>query len=201
MRLEARLDLKAGGKHIARTQGELLFTSGGVSGPAVLDLSRAALEALKEGTVIAEADFFPDYVPAAMARLLTGRMKSLGDRTFSGFCAGLHNEKLLKTAAGLAAIPWQAPAGQLSGDSLAAFAVLIKAFPLEITGSRGFEDAMVAAGGCAASEVCPVTFESKKVKGLYVTGELLNIDGDSGGYNLHLAWTSGILAGRAAAGK
>ncbi len=201
VRLEARLDLKAGGKHIARTQGELLFTSGGVSGPAVLDLSRAALEALKEGTVIAEADFFPDYVPAAMARLLTGRMKSLGDRTFSGFCAGLHNEKLLKTAAGLAAIPWQAPAGQLSGDSLAAFAVLIKAFPLEITGSRGFEDAMVAAGGCAASEVCPVTFESKKVKGLYVTGELLNIDGDSGGYNLHLAWTSGILAGRAAAGK
>jgi len=75
----------------------------------------------------------------------------------------------------------------------------LKSFTLEVAGSLGFEDAMVTAGGCALSEVGPADFASKKAKGLYVTGELLDIDGDSGGYNLHLAWTSGILSGRAAA--
>ena len=83
-------------------------------------------------------------------------------------------------------------------DCARQLAAALKSFSLEVTGSLGFEDAMATAGGCAVAEVEPETFASKKVPGLYVTGELLDIDGDSGGYNLHFAWTSGILAGRAA---
>ncbi len=200
VRLDARLTLQAGGKP-ARTKGELLFTAGGISGPAALELSRRALAALAEGPVSVEADFFPDYKLADLECLVLARAELFSARSFAHCVSGLHNEKLLKAAAGLAGIPWTALAGQIERGALLGFAGLLKALPLEITGSAGYEDAMVASGGCAVSEVDPVTFGSKKVKGLYITGELLDVDGDSGGYNLHFAWTSGILAARAAAGK
>lgn len=197
VRLEASLTLTDGKRVLGETAGELLFTDYGISGPAALDLSRAALENLAAARLFAEADFFRDFTAQKLKTLLLKRAKSFSGRPFSHFACGLLNEKILKTAAEIAGIAWQ---GTLSGtDKLDKFAEILKAFRLEITGSTGFEDAMVTAGGCAPDEIDPSTFASKKVKGLYVTGELLDIDGDCGGYNLHLAWTSGILAGRAAA--
>lgn len=200
VRLEAELKLLAGRKP-AKVRDELLFTACGISGPAALELSRAALAALELGPVIVAADFFPEYKLADLECLVLARAELFSERSFAHCVAGLHNEKLLKVTAARAEIPWAAPVGQVDREELLGFVSLLKAFPLEITGSTGYEDAMVAAGGCAVSEVDPVTFGSKKVKGLYVTGELLDIYGDSGGYNLHLAWTSGILAARAAAKK
>lgn len=200
VRLDAELKLLAGGKP-ATAKGELLFTAAGISGPAALGLSRAALAALAEGPVFVEADLFPDLKLAALECEVLERAEVFSGRSFGHCIAGLHNEKLLRVAAGLAEIPWTALAGQVDHEALLSFAALLKTFMLEITGSTGYEDAMVAAGGCAVSEVNPANFESKKVKGLYITGELLDVDGDSGGYNLHFAWTSGILAARAAAKK
>jgi len=200
VRLDAELKLLAAGRPV-KVKGELLFTACGISGPAALDLSRAALAALAEGPVFVEADFFPDYKLPDLECLLAERAELFAGRSFAHCVAGLHNEKLLKVAAGLAEIPWTALAGQVDREALLNFAALLKTFMLEITGSTGYEDAMVAAGGCEVSEVNPATFESKKVEGLYITGELLDVDGDSGGYNLHFAWTSGILAARAAAKK
>ncbi|OGR75520.1 MAG: hypothetical protein A2X32_13485 [Elusimicrobia bacterium GWC2_64_44] len=197
VRTEAVLTLRAGGKALAAAAGELLFTSYGVSGPAVLDLSRAALAALGKSDVFIEADFFPSLKPDALRRLLETRAERFAARPFGHFACGLLNEKLLKAAAARCGIVWAAPAG----PGLPEFAGVLKGFSVGITGSRGFEDAMVTAGGCSLAELDPQTFASKKVPGLYVTGELLDLDGDSGGYNLHLAWTSGILAGRAAAKK
>ncbi|HBE88198.1 MAG TPA: aminoacetone oxidase family FAD-binding enzyme, partial [Elusimicrobia bacterium] len=89
--------------------------------------------------------------------------------------------------------PWEAPVGPVQ-----AFARELKSFAAGIAGPLGFEDAMVTAGGCPLDGIDPASFASKKVPGLYVTGELLDVDGRSGGFNLHFAWTSGILAGRAA---
>ncbi len=201
VRLQAALTLLAEGRRPARSEGELLFTDYGVSGPAALDLSREALAALKAGPVSLAADLFPDYSPGEMSALLRGRAAAFAGRPFSHFACGLHNEKLLKVCAARCGIGWQAPAPQAAEGKLDALASLLKAFTLELTGTLGFEDAMVTAGGCPVSEVDPVSFASKKVPGLFVTGELVDADGDSGGYNLHLAWTSGILAGRAAARK
>lgn len=201
VRLEAVLTLRAGGKQAARAAGELLFTDYGISGPAALDVSRAAAEALAQGQVFAEADLFPDIKAAALEAGLAERARLFAERPFPHFAAGIHNDRLLKVCAALAGIPWQALTGTMDRAELHKLASLLKALPLEISGTLGFGDAMVAAGGCPSSEVDPATFASKKVKGLYVTGELLDIDGDSGGYNLHLAWTSGMLAGRDAAGR
>ena len=196
VRLEAALTLKAGGKFSAKTSGEILFTAYGISGPAVLDLSRDALAALGRGHVFVQADFFPQLGDKEFRELLLARTAVFTGRPFRHFACGLLNEKLMKAAAGCCGIDWDAPAG----PGLEILAGELKAFTLEVTGSLGFEDAMVSVGGCSCAEVEPATFASRRVKGLFVTGELLDIDGDSGGYNLHLAWTSGILAGRAAAG-
>jgi hypothetical protein len=201
VRLQVALKIKSEYKQLAQARGELLFTDYGISGPAVLDVSRAALAALREGPVFAEADLFPDIKPAALEKLLLERAERCAGRPFFHFAAGLHNDKVMKVCAALAGIPWQSLADTMDREELLALAALMKALPMEITGSLGFADAMAAAGGCAAAEVDPATFASKKVKGLYITGELLDVDGDSGGFNLHFAWTSGMLAGRAAAAK
>lgn len=201
VRVQAALRLSAGTRNLAASEGELLFTSYGLSGPAALDVSRAAGEALREGPVHLAADLFPDYEAAALLRLLAARVKNFSARPFRHFTCGLANEKVCRAAAARADINEAMSAGLVSGDALARFAANLKGLRFEVTGTLGFEDAMVTAGGCALEEVDPATFASRKVKNLYVTGELLDLDGDSGGYNLHLAWTSGLLAGRAAARK
>jgi predicted Rossmann fold flavoprotein len=198
VRLNAALTLSGPGRHAQRTEGELLFTAYGISGPAVLDLSRAAVAALREGPAFIEADLMPDYKPAELEGALAERAAAFDGRAFAHFACGFLNEKVMRAAAARIGIAWSSvvPPG-CAGDLASA----LKSFSLELEGPLGFEDAMVTAGGCAPAEVDPASFASKKVKGLYITGELLDIDGDSGGFNLHLAWTSGILAGRAAAGK
>ncbi|MDA8130717.1 MAG: aminoacetone oxidase family FAD-binding enzyme [Elusimicrobia bacterium] len=195
VRTEAALELKPRRGRGAKSAGELLFASYGLSGPAALDLSRAALAALKDGPVSLEADFFPEATSAALAASLQERARRFPGRPFRHFACGLLNEKLMKAAAARLRAEWGAPPGP---GTPAALGALLKGFSFNITGTRGFDEAMVTAGGCPPAEVDPASFQSRKVPGLYVTGELLDIDGDSGGYNLHLAWTSGILAGRAA---
>jgi predicted Rossmann fold flavoprotein len=196
VRADAALRLMLDGDIIGQARGELLFTSYGVSGPAVLDLSRAAVTAMKEYKVYLEADFFPELKEEKLEALLEKRAALFDKRPFRHFACGLLNEKILKAAAARCDLGWDAPVAGASG-----LAGALKAFTISVSGALGFEEAMVAAGGCDLSEVFPATFASRKLPGLYVTGELLDLDGDSGGYNLHLAWTSGILAGRDAALK
>ncbi|PIU19270.1 MAG: hypothetical protein COT18_08355 [Elusimicrobia bacterium CG08_land_8_20_14_0_20_59_10] len=195
VRLDAKLSLITGGKKLSEASGEILFTSYGISGPAALDLSRGALLALRGGPVFLEADLFPEYSAQALRELVSSRAAAFSGRPFRHFACGLLNEKVIRAAAALCEIGWDVPAG----PGLDKLAAVLKAFPLEVTGSLGFEDAMLSSGGCSTAEIDPVTFGSKKAEGLYVTGELLDIEGDSGGFNLHFAWTSGILAGRHAA--
>ncbi len=199
VRAQAALTLLAGGKAAASSEGELLFTAYGLSGPAALDLSRAALDALRRGEARVLADLFPDIPAPKFRRLLEARAAAFSARPFHHFCCGLANEKVCKAAARLAGINMAMSAGLVGKEQLAAFGGALKAMTFGLTGTLGFEDAMVTAGGCSLAEIDPETFASKKVPGLFVTGELLDLDGDSGGFNLHLAWTSGILAGRAAA--
>lgn len=196
VRLNAALKLTAGGRVIQTADGEMLFTAYGVSGPAVLELSRAALSALERGPVFIEADLMPEFKPAELALFLAERAAAFEGRAFAHFATGLLNEKVVRAAAARAGIAWSS---MVQPGCERELAPALKSFALEVSGSRGFEDAMITAGGCALSEVDPASFASKRIKGVYITGELLDLDGDSGGYNLHLAWTSGILAGRAAA--
>ncbi len=201
IRVQAALELLAGGKVLARSRGEVLFAKYGLSGPAVLDLSRAAVFALKTGPVKCRLDLFPEYTVADFSALMLARREEMADRFWRMFLCGLADERLMLLLSDLAKVGSDKLVSVVPGKAFDGFARLLKGFELEITGPLGFEDAMAAAGGVETSEISPETFESRKVKGLFITGELLDIDADSGGYNLHFAWTSGLLAGRAASAQ
>lgn len=201
VRVQASLELDTGGKVLARGRGEVLFTKYGLSGPAVLDLSRAAVFALKSGPVKCRLDLFPEYTGPEFRSFLLSRREEMADRFWRVFLCGLADERLMNLLSDLAKVGSDKLVGAVPGEAFDNFARLLKGFELEIAGPLGFEDAMAAAGGVETSEVSPETFESRKVKNLFITGELLDIDADSGGYNLHFAWTSGLLAGRAASEK
>lgn len=182
---------------IAHKYGEIIFAKGCVSGPAVLDCSRAVQNALKTAPVYAVMDFFPDYSEAAFSAMLQCRRDTMGgDVSFSDFMTGMHNGKLLSAAATLCGISPAAKLHAVREQTLASFGRMLKFWPFRIAESAGFEAAVVAAGGVPLSEINPATFESRIVPGLYIAGECLDIDGRSGGFNLHFAWTSGILAAR-----
>jgi len=196
------------GSLVAASEGEIIFSRGFLSGPPVLDCARKVQEAMMVAPVQAEIDFYPDYSSAEFESLLKKRYKILmtgkslkKDRSpvlFSDFSAGLHNEKIINLAAFLAGIKTDMPLDTVRSGSLNRFAEILKHFTLSISGPAGFDVAAAAAGGVNLDEVEPGTFESRIVPGLYITGEILNVDGRSGGFNLHFAWTSGLIAARAA---
>lgn len=177
--------------------GELLFTKNGLSGPVILDGSRAVLSALKTKAVFANIDFFYDYSESEFKKKISDRIKIFGDEiSFADFSSGLHNEKLINLLKNLSGIKSDTALGKINKASLNKFICLAKSLNFEFDKFDNFEDAAAAAGGVDLSQINPLTFESLLVKNLYVTGELLNVDGRSGGFNLHFAWTSGIIAGR-----
>jgi len=123
----------------------------------------------------------------------------MDDRFWRDYLCGLADERVLLLLSDLAKVGSDKLVSAVPDSVFKDFVRLLKNFELEIIGTLDFADAMIAAGGVETSEISPETFESAKTRGLFITGELLDIDADSGGFNLHFAWTSGLLAGRAAA--
>lgn len=203
LRVPAWLTLLVEGEPVSAAAGEALFTDYGVSGVCAMQLARDAGQGLAEGrTVALMMDFSPlcGLAPPLMRRLelkerrpesarremrglLEARAKRLGpERTY----AGLLPRALARKVQGL---PLPVAADWLSG------------LRLRVTGVRGFDQAQAAAGGLSCAGFDPKTFQSRRVPGLYATGEALDVDGDTGGFNLLFAWASGILAGGHAAGE
>jgi len=201
IRVQAEAELLAERKILASSRGEILFTKYGLSGPAALELSRAAAFAPNSGPVKCRLDLFPEYTAKELTAFLSERREGMKDRFWRDYLCGLADERVLLLLSDLAKVGADKLVSAVAERAFEDFTRLLKGLELEIAGTLGFEDAMAAAGGVETSEVSPETFESAKVKGLFITGELLDIDADSGGFNLHFAWTSGLLAGRAAAGN
>jgi hypothetical protein len=184
--------LDAAGEPMATERGELLFRDYGVSGIMILDLSRFYTEA---STLI--IDFFPDTDPAEMVQLLADRRDTLGWRAAGEFFDGMLHTRVAKAVRRAVDVAPDAPASAL--DS-AALALLVKGFRLRVTGLGDPAQAQVTRGGAAVEEFDAATLESRLVHGVYAAGEVLDVDGRCGGFNLHWAWASGIVAGEAAAG-
>lgn len=200
MRLPAILTLCDGKKPVARTQGEVLLAEYGVSGVCAMQLAREAQRLLREKR---QPVLYLDFSPAMglgayhMARMQAGdplenlpRMQAfLADRA-----ARLPQDALL-----LGALP------RLLRERMAAFhgqelARMLCAYPLKVTGVRGFDQAQVTQGGIDTADFDAATLMCKKHDGLYACGEILNVDGDCGGFNLQFAFATGLLAARHAAG-
>jgi hypothetical protein len=197
-RVEAVLRAEARGRVLAQARGELLFTAYGLSGPAALDVSREALRALAAGPVACAVDLFPETPEDAFLGSLRERAARFPARSLKGLLVGMLPESVPDVFLERNGFDRHAAVSSLEKGRLEALGRALKGWRFELAGARPWEDAMVSAGGVRLEEVRPETLESRKVPGLHLAGELLDVDGDSGGFNLHFAWATGILAARAA---
>ena len=203
IRVDATLRLCRGGKEVARQTGEVLFTDYGLSGPAVMYASRPAAdwERQKKGDFTAHLDLLPDWdLETLTARV--GARRYLPGRTLEDLLTGLTHKRVGQTILRVAGVlPLTRPADSLTDAEAAQIAATIKDWCIPVTGTQGFGGAQVTAGGIAAEEIDPATFGVKRLPGVYAAGEVLDVDGDCGGFNLQFAWSSAYVAAKAIAAK
>jgi predicted Rossmann fold flavoprotein len=201
IKIEGAVSLLAQGKLLRREEGEILFTEYGISGPPVLQLSRAISVCpqadLQEMLLV--LDILPAYSQERLVELLRRKQKQNDYLNLEFFLVGLVNKKLamlLLKQLGLS--PLSRLTADLSNEELQKIASMLKALPLHPSGTRGWSQAQVTAGGLLTEDFCPQSMESLLCKGLYAAGEILDVDGDCGGYNLQWAFATGLVAGEAA---
>ncbi len=184
----------------AEAFGEMLFTHFGVSGPIILSLSRQVVDALRLGQrVILSIDLKPALDEGKLDARLLRDLDAHGKRHFRTLLKGLLPSKLIRVCIDLTGIPPDKVAHQITSEERKRLRTWLKGFRLEVTGHRPFTEAIITAGGVDTREVDPRTLASRLVEGLYFAGEVLDVDADTGGYNLQAAFSTGWLAGRSAA--
>ena len=193
VKAECGVTLRRGGAVLALERGEVLFTEYGVSGPAIFDISRAAATG-GEGLTVA-LDLLPDWDIAAVLDWLRQRQSASGKRDAGTLLTGALHTRLGQMVCKAAGFTNQSAAA-LTDDALHRIAARVKEFSLPVTGACSFDQAQVTAGGLRCGEFDPCTMESRLVPGFYACGEVLDIDGDCGGFNLQWAWSSGRVAGQ-----
>jgi len=188
------------GKEQAELFGEMLFTHFGLSGPIILSLSRQAVDALRSGQSVALSI---DLKPALDERKLDARLlrdlDAHGKRQVRTLLKGLLPSKLIPVCTDLTSISPYQVGHQITAEERKRLRTWLKDFRLEVTGHRPFAEAIITAGGVETREVDPYTMASRLVGNLYFAGEVLDVDADTGGYNLQAAFSTGWLAGRSAA--
>lgn len=199
IRCEAVLQLLADGKVLAHEEGELQLTDYGISGIPTFQLSRFASVALAEGRkVTVKIDFLPSKSMSDTESFLLKRAERMSKRSTSDFLTGVLNKKLAGVLLKQSGIPFEVPISEVKQEALKKLAKQIKSMEVTVTATNSFEQAQVCCGGVDTREVRAETMESKLVSGLYLIGELLDVDGICGGYNLQWAWSTGAIAGKCA---
>jgi len=188
------------GQKQAEAFGEMLFTHFGVSGPIILSLSRQVVDALRLGQrVILSIDLKPALDEGRLDARLLRDLDAHGKQQFRTLLKGLLPSKLIPVCINLTGIPSDKRAHQITSEERQRLRTWLKDFRLEVTGHRPFAEAIITAGGVDTREVGPRTMASRLVEGLYFAGEVLDVDADTGGYNLQAAFSTGWVAGRSAA--
>lgn len=196
LKREAGVTILADGRAIAEDKGELLITNYGLSGPPVLQCAGHAVRALAAGhKIVASVNLFPEYDLPALEELLLTRHAALPERRAAAFFVGLLPRLFAQCALKACGLKQDAA---LDAAALHRLAQRLHDWRLPVHGSRGFADAQVTLGGIDTADFDSATLQSWMVPGLYACGEVLDIDGDCGGYNLQWAWSSGRLAGESA---
>jgi hypothetical protein len=193
VRAQAQATLLQGEQVLAEETGEVQFTDFGVSGPCIFSLARAC--AGRRGMLAVVLDLCPCLDETELIAHLTERRERFPALTLENYLTGLLHNRLGRTVLRERKLALTQTAASLTGADIARIAAGIKAFRIEVLGPMDLSQAQVTAGGMKTSEFDPVTLESKLVPGLYATGEVLDVDGDCGGYNLQWAWSSGYTAG------
>ena len=183
---------------LAESRGEIQFTDYGLSGPAIFDLSRAA--ALSHPGAVVCLDLLPELELGDIVHYLQNKISDFPNLKAENLLTGALHNSLARTLARRAGLNLESRLWALPEGSAEAVARLVKDYSLPLIGTLGFDSAQVTAGGVKTGGFDPVTMESRCVPGLYACGEVLDVDGDCGGFNLQWAWASGRAAGLAAGG-
>lgn len=200
VRVQGQVSILADGKCIAKDKGEIQLTNYGISGIPVFQVSGAAAEALyRKNTVMAVLDFMPDLEWEDFLQFLDTRVQTRPEKSLEEFFIGLFPKKLCDLWIRLGKFPRGQRVDSIPRAQWKELAQRIKRFETTVAETNPFEQAQVCRGGVDTREVHPKTLESYLVPGLYFAGELLDVDGLCGGYNLQWAWSSGHVAGKEAA--
>jgi len=182
--------------------GESEFTEYGLDGPIILRLSRLIVDSLIAGKKV---EISLDLKPALDNQKLEARLQrdiaELGNKDFKSLLKQLLPSQLIDVFSEILNINPSKPIKQLNGIEKKKLINLLKDLRFEVIGNRGWNEAIVTAGGVSIKEINPKTMESKKISNLYFAGEVIDVDGNTGGYNLQIAFSTGWLAGESAAKK
>lgn len=196
-KVKANAKIFTEGKLEREEYGEVLFTEDGLSGPPIFQISRvASLAAKRKKNTKVSLDLFMGQTEEDLMSLLYERMTAHPERTIEQLLIGmLHKRAIMPVlkAADIKSI--HRTAEQLEYEEVLSLVKVLKGFEFDIQGTRGYKFAQVTAGGISAKEIDFKTMASLKAKHLYITGEVMDVDGDCGGYNLQWAWATGAIAG------
>ena len=195
--VEARLLLDE--REMARASGDLLFTHYGVSGPLALTLSRAAVAWLGHGRLELAVNLRPGLAADELDLRLLAEMARYSRRTYCNLLRALLPDRMSDMVAARTGIAATKPVHQITAAERARLRALLQELRFEVTGHRPLAEAMVTAGGVDTGEIEPATMASRLVAGLYFAGEVLDVQADTGGFNLQAAFSTGYVAGQAAA--
>lgn len=196
----AGVSVWSNGQKKSEAFGEMLFTHFGISGPVILTLSHEIVGFLEEKE---QVEISIDLKPGLDDRKLEARLirefNESGKKHYSTLLKGFLPGKMIPVFAERTEIPGDKPVHQITADERRRFRSCLKDFRLKVTKHRPLDEAIVTAGGISLKEINPKTMESRLVQGLYFAGETLDLDADTGGYNLQAAFSTGWLAGQSAA--
>ena len=192
VKIEAEVQFYANGTYISQKRGDILFTNYGISGLAILDISRDVNSALQEYSYCElHLDLFPDTSKEQLINLFLSYVEKTNTKPIEIWLLGFLNKKLIPRVIAQSKTKAKTVA-QLNKKELIKLTYSLKNLKLSISQSRGYQGAEIASGGVETQQINPHTLESKIVPNLYIAGEMLNVDGDRGGFNFHFAWVTAM---------
>lgn len=193
VKVEGNIEVYEDGQSKTHASGDILFTNYGISGSAVLDVSRVVSHSLLYNRALhVKIDLLPEYSKEQLKNLLKKRQKHSNGKSVALWLDGFINSKLAKFIEKSLHVK---NADELNNKELTKLVYALKNLTLHVNDTKGFKTAEVTAGGVSTQEINSQTMESKLQRGLFFSGEVVDIDADCGGYNLHWAWASGMSAG------
>jgi hypothetical protein len=191
---EIGLSLYQNNKKVINQTGEIIFTADGLSGPAIINLS-GRIGALLKAPVAVKIDLKPEVESAEFEKKLQNDFHKAPGKMFKNYLAGLVPPKLAPVIIELSGVSGQKPVGDITKVERRSLVRALKEFTLEVKNLKGFAKAMITVGGVEVKEVDPRAMRSRLYENLYLAGEILDLDGPTGGYNLQICWSTGYAAG------
>ncbi len=188
------LNIYKNNKKIISHAGDIIFTSDGLSGPGIIDLSSQIGLILSE-TLMLQIDFRPEINASELEKKIQNDFHHSNNKMFKNYLSILVSPKLVPVILSLSGVYEEKLINTITKDERKKLIRLLKEFTLEIKGLKGFDKAMITAGGVDPREINPKTMGSKLYQNLFLAGEVLDLDGPSGGYNLQICWSTAYTAG------